>query len=220
LNCKFRTTKNQRVLDQIMPFLKSNALLDEKFQSTGELETVIARAPTNHGKDYPYCEVVLINCVLAGIRPEGWGEVGGDTSNVHYWEYNSTNISDGKPVDVSQRRPFSRQLTQEQDAEIIADYSDPTYVLGGWSPSMAPLILSQPAAISREARQTAIFDVKVAAIPKATYQWFKDGVAISGATDATLKIEIVGAGDAATYTVAVTNESGCVTSQAAALTVK
>jgi pectinesterase len=220
LNCRFRITKNQRVLDQIMPFLKSNALLDEKIRSTGELETVIARAPTNHGKNYPYCEVVLINCALADIRPEGWGEVGGDTSNVHYWEYNSTNVSDGKPVDVSQRRPFSRQLTQEQDAKTIANYSSPTYVLGGWTPSMAPLILSQPAAAIVETGQTAVFDIKVAAIPGATYQWFKDSTAISGATDATLGVENVGAGDAAVYTVTVMNESGCVTSQAAALMVK
>ena len=126
LHCTFKIAKDQRVLDQILPFLRSNALLDEKSRTAGDWETVIARAPTNHGKNYPYCEVVLINCALAGIRPEGWGEVGDDTSNVHYWEYSSTNISDGKPVDVSQRRPFSRQLTQEQDAEIIANYSNPT----------------------------------------------------------------------------------------------
>jgi hypothetical protein len=56
----------------------------------------------------------------------------------------------------------------------------------------------------------------VAAIPAATYQWFKDGTAISSATDATLRIENVGMGDAADYTVTVMNESGCVTSQAAA----
>ena len=220
LNCEFRIAQNQRVLDQILPFLNRNALLDEKSRTTGDLETVIARAPTNHGKDYPYCEAVLINCALAGVRPEGWGEVGSDTSNVHYWEYDSTNISDGKPVDVSQRRPYSRQLTQEHDAEIIANYSNPAYVLGGWTPSLAPLILSQPAAVTVEAGQTAILDVKVAAIPPATYQWFENGAAISGATNATLRMENIGAGDAAVYTVTVRNESGCVTSPAAALTVK
>jgi pectinesterase len=88
---------------------------------------------------------VLINCALAGISPAGWGPVGGDTSNVHYWEYNSTKTSDGKPVDVSQRSSVSRQLAKEKDAKIIADYSNPTYVLGGWTPSMAPMTLSQPA---------------------------------------------------------------------------
>jgi pectinesterase len=197
-----------------------NVFLNCRFQTIAGRETEIARAPTNHGKNYPYCEAVLLNCTLAGVSPEGWGPVGGDTSNVHYWEYNSTSISDGKPVDVSRRRPFSRQLTKEKDAEVIANYSNPTYVLGGWTPSMAPLILSQPAAVTAVAGQTAIFNVKVAAIPTATYQWFKNGTALSGATDATLRIENVRAGDAAIYSVTVQNSSGSVKSRAAALLVK
>jgi pectin methylesterase-like acyl-CoA thioesterase len=197
-----------------------NVFVKCKFQSIGDVETVIARSPTNHGKNYPYSEAVLINCALAGLSPEGWGPVGGDTSNVRYWEYNSTNISDGKPADVSQRHPCSRQLTQEHDAEIIANYTDPTYVLGGWIPSMAPLILSQPAAIVATVGQTAIFEVKVTALSTATYQWFKDGMAISGATDAIWKIENVRSDDAATYTVSAMNGLGGVTSQAAALVVK
>jgi len=36
-------------------------------------------------------------------------------------------------VDVSQRKPESRQLTKERDADIIANYSSPAYVLG-WAP--------------------------------------------------------------------------------------
>ncbi len=197
-----------------------NVFLNCRFQTTTGRETEIARAPTNHGKTYPYCEAVLINCTLAGISREGWGPVGGDTANVHYWEYNSTGISDGKPVDVSHRRPLSRQLTKEKDAEIIANYSNPIYVLGGWTPSMAPLILSQPEAVTAATGQTAIFNIKVAAIPAATYQWFKSGTAISGATDATLRIEHVRAGDAATYSVTVKNGSSSVKSRAAALVVK
>jgi hypothetical protein len=104
-------------------------------------ETVIARAPVNNGKYYPYCEAVLINCALKGISSVGWGQVDGETSNVHYWEYNSTNLSDGKPVDVSKRNPISRQLTTEKDGTIIANYSNPKYVFGGWNPEMEPVIL-------------------------------------------------------------------------------
>jgi pectinesterase len=116
-----------------------NVFVQCTFQTLEGRETVIARSPTNHGKNYPYCEAVLINCALAGISPEGWGEVGGDPTNVHYWEYNSTNLNDDTPVDVSQRHPASRQLTLEEDAEIIANYSDPTYVLGGWNPEITQL---------------------------------------------------------------------------------
>lgn len=121
-----------------------NVFVNCKFMTKEGKETVLARSPINGGKTYPYCESVLLNCSLAGISPIGWGPIGGDTLNVHYWEYNSTNISDGKPVDVSQRHPASRQLTMENNSEIIANYSKPSYILGGWTTTMVPLILSQP----------------------------------------------------------------------------
>jgi pectin methylesterase-like acyl-CoA thioesterase len=108
-----------------------NVFLNCTFQTEGSRETEIARAPTNKGKDYPYSEAVLLNCSLSGISPAGWGPVGPDTSNIHYWEYNSID-SNGKPIDVSKRHPASRQLTKEKDADIIANYSNPAYVLGGW----------------------------------------------------------------------------------------
>jgi pectinesterase len=111
-----------------------NVFVNCTFKTTGNQNTVIARSPTNGGKNYPYAEAVLINCALSGIDPVGWGAIGGDPSNVHYWEYNSTNLSDGKPVDVSKRHPASRQLTLEKDAAIIKNHQDPAYVLGGWKP--------------------------------------------------------------------------------------
>ena len=194
--------------------------MQRAFQTAAGRETEIARAPANRGKNYPNCEAVLINCALEGITPAGWGPVGGDTSNVHYWEYNSSNISDGKPVDVRQRRPYSRQLTREKDAEIIANYSNPAYVLGGWTPSMEPIILSQLSGVITAAGHAAVFDVKVAAIPAVAYQWFKNGTAIRGAKSAILKIERVRAKDAGVYTVTVVNESGSATSRGAVLTLR
>ncbi len=99
---------------------------------------VLARLPNNHGLNYPYAEAVLINCRLDGIPPVGWGPIDDDTSHIHFWEFHSTYLSDGKPVDTSQRHPVSRQLTMEKDAETIARYSDPAYVLGGWKPALSP----------------------------------------------------------------------------------
>jgi hypothetical protein len=64
----------------------------------------------------------------------------GDTANVHYWEYNSTSLRDGSPVDVSARHPASKRLTKESDAQTNANYSNPTWVLGGWTPSVAPIV--------------------------------------------------------------------------------
>jgi len=96
--------------------------------------SVLARLPNNHGINYPYAEAVLIDCRLNNIPPEGWGPIEDDTSHVRFWEYHSTNLSDGLPVDVSKRHPVSRQLTLPKDAETIAHYRDPAYVLGGWKP--------------------------------------------------------------------------------------
>ncbi len=197
-----------------------NVFLSSVFRTPGDGQTEIARAPTNRGRNYPHAEVVLVNCALSGISPVGWGAVGGDTSGVRYWEYHSTNLADGTPVDVSRRHPVSRQLSGEKDAKIIADCSNPAWVLGGWTPAMAPLILTQPAAVTAAVGQTAAFSATAAGVPRPTLQWFRNGVALRGATVATLKLANVSAGDAGRYALAATNKSGTETSRAAVLTVK
>jgi hypothetical protein len=94
---------------------------------------VLARLPNNHGLNYPYAEAVLINCRLQGVAAVGWGPIEDDTSHLHLWEFNSTDM-DGRPVDVSQRHAASKQLTMAADAETVKEYSDPAFVLGGWRP--------------------------------------------------------------------------------------
>jgi pectin methylesterase-like acyl-CoA thioesterase len=196
-----------------------NVFVNSMFRTPGNGMTEIARAPTNNGRNYPYAEAVLINCILGGISPIGWGAMSGDTTNMHYWEFNSTNASDGKPVDVSQRKPESRQLTMPKDAEIIANYSNPSYVLG-WTPTMAPLVLMSPTAVTAVAGQNVTLNVSVAAIPAPAFQWFKNGAAISGAIGTTLNMNSVRASDAGIYTVTATNSSGRVTSIPAAITIR
>jgi pectinesterase len=198
---------------------RGNVFVNCIFRTIGDVETVIARAPTNHGIDYPYCEAVLLDCALEGIRAEGWGKVGEETSNIHYWEYNSVNLSDGKPVDVSQRKPYSRQLTMENDSSIIANYSNPAYVLGGWTPTMAPIILSQPKTVKIRKGETAEFTVKVAAIPEASIQWFKDGKPMEGENKSVLTIQDARKSAVADYTVLVMNNARAVTSQKAQLVI-
>ena len=112
-----------------------NVFLNCRFTGTNSNGSELARAPANKGSyTYPYSEAVFINCALKNIVPRGWGKVGGETKDVHYWEYNSTNIDDGEPVDVSQRADFSSQLTMDKDKKLIENYSKPVFVLDGWSP--------------------------------------------------------------------------------------
>lgn len=111
-----------------------NVFVNCNFTATNSNSAELGRAPNNKGAIYPYSEVVLINCKLQNIVPKGWGTMHENTTNLHYWEYNSTNLKDGKAIDISQRASFSRQLNLEKDKELIENYSNPSFVLGGWNP--------------------------------------------------------------------------------------
>ena len=93
-----------------------NVFVNCKFKTTGGGETDFARCPTNHGKNYPYTEAVLLNCSIRRNFSRGLG-TGRRLFKIHYWEYNSKNLTDGKPADVSKRASFSRQLTMEKDSD-------------------------------------------------------------------------------------------------------
>jgi hypothetical protein len=80
---------------------------------------------------FPYSQVVYLNCAMgAHVLPAGWllnnFSVG---PSVEFWEYGSTDLN-GVALNVSQRAPFSRQLT----AQELAQWLDPAPLLGGWVP--------------------------------------------------------------------------------------
>lgn len=103
---------------------------------------VLARLPRNGpagspSRNFPHAEMVLIDSKVDGVPPEGWGPIEEapdfDRSNIRFLEFNTTDLR-GRPVDVSQRHPVSKQLREPQDAKLIADYRTPQFVLGGWKP--------------------------------------------------------------------------------------
>jgi hypothetical protein len=77
----------------------------------------------------------------------------------------------------------------------------------GTSSVAAPTIINEPAAIKASAGDPASFKV-VATGPALSYQWYKMGEPISGATGAAYTIDSVSAADAATYYVVVANSAG------------
>jgi hypothetical protein len=82
-----------------------------------------------------------------------------------------------------------------------------------------PVIAAQPQSVSALMGGTATFSVAVNRSTGLGYQWFKDGLAIAGATGPGLTIQNVQASDIGSYTVAVSNGAGGVTSEAATLTI-
>lgn len=83
--------------------------------------------------------------------------------------------------------------------------------------SPAPEIGTQPANQTAQPGNTVVFSVTASGEAPLTYQWYKDGVAITGATGSTLTLANVQLADVATYTVRVTNSYGSVLSSGATL---
>ncbi len=80
-------------------------------------------------------------------------------------------------------------------------------------------ITRQPLSVTADPGGTATFDVGVFSTSAETYQWYKNGQPISGATEATLTLSGLTWEDAGSYTVLVTNDSDSVTSLPATLTI-
>jgi Immunoglobulin I-set domain len=92
-------------------------------------------------------------------------------------------------------------------------------VLAG-SAATAPAITVQVANVSVVAGQTGTFSVTANGTPSPSFQWFRNGVAIVGATGSTHTTPtLVVADNGATYRVVATNSVGSVTSRDATLTV-
>ena len=98
------------------------------------------------GSKMPASQVAYINCTLGPhIDPAGWlidgyqrpaadaGAVDGgpiyNFANLRFSEYKSVDMS-GAAIDVSQRIPESKQLSDSEAAQL----RDVTYVFGGWNP--------------------------------------------------------------------------------------
>lgn len=83
----------------------------------------------------------------------------------------------------------------------------------------APTIVEQPAPANIKTGETVTFSVSATGTPPLSYQWFKDGFDIPGATEPTYTIENATPNHEGNYTVRVTNKFGTATSEPAHLSV-
>ncbi|WP_345559612.1 pectinesterase family protein [Nonomuraea rosea] len=82
---------------------------------------------------FTHSQAVFIDTAMdTHISPAGWQIDPNDCAQAQsasFWEYRSTDLT-GRAIDTSQRLACSRQLT----AAEAAQWSEPSFVLGGWDP--------------------------------------------------------------------------------------
>ena len=132
---------------------------------------------------------------------------------------------DGTPLSAATADTYSIVTTQGSDAgsytvvvtNVAGDATSSAAIL---TVNTLPGISTQPATSQTVTAGNAVsFTVAASGPGSFTYQWFKDGVAIDGATTVTYTIYTPQASDAGSYTVEVANGVGTVTSSAAVLAV-
>ena len=147
----------------------------------------------------------------------------GNGTLTYQWQKNGTDISGATsstyttPVTVIGDTGTQYSVVVGNSADKVASSKATLTVTAA---AVAPAITTQPANQSVTEGQTATFSVTATGTAPLTYQWKKDGTAISGATSSTYTTPATSSADnAAVFTVVVTNGTGSVTSSNATLTV-
>lgn len=158
----------------------------------------------------PNGNVVYVSCRIDD-HIIGWSP--GDSAISRYWEYGNSNLAATAAVSYNPTETLTNG-----DSRLACAQSAPCW-LNGWTPQLAPNILTNPVSLTVTAGVNASFSVVATGIPDPTYQWMKDGSNLVSGTSATLTISNALAGDAGVYSVILSNAAGSVTSSNATLTV-
>lgn len=191
-------------------------------------ETIATTSPTqiqgdwkliNHGKAISG----TVNTSVA-INLAANGTVTGAVSGT--WEISGGRYATLTLAGTTYRGVFVRQWDDDNLVWVLAFSALSNNGVAIWGSKVAalnvdvpPSISSQPTSHTVAAGGTVVFSVEASGTPTPTYQWRKDGVAISGATSALLVLRNLTAASAGSYTCAVTNDAGSISSTAATLTV-
>ncbi|MCC5843939.1 MAG: immunoglobulin domain-containing protein [Verrucomicrobia bacterium] len=147
-------------------------------------------------------------------------EVDGDEPLSYRWRRNGSNISGATSSTYT-----INSVTANRDGDVYTvRVTNPVgeVISAGAALTILypPTILNQPNSQVAAVGDTVTFSVLADGDPTLLYQWRKDGADIDGANGASLTLEDVDTGDAADYSVEVTNDYGNATSSNATLTVR
>jgi hypothetical protein len=165
----------------------------------------------------------LSQTITAGVTATFSVTVSGTAPMSYQWQKNATAISGA--IAASYTTPAETIADNAAQFSIVVSNSvgsvtSSAAILTVNAPPVAPSITTQPLSQTIIAGQTATFSVTAAGTAPLSYQWQKNGAAMSGATSSsyTTAAETI-ADNAAAFSVVVTNSVGSVASSAAILTV-
>lgn len=141
-----------------------------------------------------------------------WRKNGSPISGATNTTFTLSSLTSGDSATYTVVATNSAGVATSNDAVLSVTATPPT--------STAPVITSQPVASqSVTAGGTVTMSVGASGSPAPTFQWRKNSVALTGATNASLSLALLTVNDSATYTVVVSNSAGAVTSNGSVLTV-
>jgi len=135
------------------------------------------------------------------------------SARVFAFDSTSATITERAPVSSITGNTFTYSLPALTAAHLVLTAG------GNTPPPVAPTITTQPSALTVATGASATFSVVATGTGPLSYQWNKNGAALSGATSTSLTLSNAQSSDAGTYSVTVSNTAGTVTSSGALLTV-
>ena len=166
----------------------------------------------------PFINPLIDRMALGGGTVQFSIAVTGFRPLMYQWRFNGANIQDATNAALILNNV---QTSQEGTYSVVVSNSLGVAASREARLSVVPLfIAAQPQDFFTLAGGTASFTVATQPGLPALYQWFEDGEAISGATDAVLSLTNVQPSQAGLYSVVVSNSFGAVTSRAARLSVE
>ena len=167
----------------------------------------ITRQPTSYSVDAGTKVVFSVTASSQVAASYQWRKNGvnlaGKTTNT--LEIASARLADAGSYDVVVANAYGSVTSQAATLKVVEP--------------MFPSISTQPAAQTIFAGSRAQFYVIAAGPGTLTYQWRKDGVALTGQTASVLVLPVCRTSDSGSYTVAISNEYGTTTSTGVALSV-
>jgi uncharacterized delta-60 repeat protein len=149
--------------------------------------------------------------------------VSGTAPMDYYWCKDGIRLSEGGSVSGVTTLTLTLSNVRKADAGgysvVVSNAFGSTTSLPAALTVRDPFIVTQPADTSAEVGQGASFSVEAGGTPPLSYQWFRGGMPLAGATTSVLTLTNVAGTDAGDYCVEVSNVFGSVTNLVAVLTV-